>query len=199
MPDITDLVADGELLQRSGSTVVGYDPASAGGGSTSDPLGFGFPMTAATLIGGGVDGSTVFANRAWYARVIGGGTISAIGLHVATSSGNICVGVYSPSGTGRAALPGTQKATSGSVACPSSGFATVALTSSIALDPGDFLALVADNTTATFRQARVTGGGSSNLYAGINYLSTGAEMPLPATAGAMTAAADRVFALVGIT
>lgn len=101
--------------------------------------------------------AAVAANRLTYARVAQGGLITGIRLEVGTSSGNISVAVYSPTGSGAAGAPGVRKSTSGSVACPSAGVVTVALPAAVQVEPGDFFALTCDNGTATFRRVTVSG------------------------------------------
>lgn len=133
-------------------------------------------------------GSVVTANRAYYVRatnmlktVTG---VSQLVLMVANSSGNICVGVYANSGSGRAARPTTRKATTGAIACPGIGVATVSLGSTISIDPGDWLALSCDNTTATFAR------GSSIVTAqdGLTHAQAAAH-PLPSSVGTLIAGA----------
>jgi hypothetical protein len=139
------------------------------------------------------------ANNIFYYRVAEGGNISAIRLRVGTQSGNICVGVYRASGSGLSAVPGARAATSGSVACPATGDADVSLTASVVVNPGDFLAIQADNTTATF--ARAGGGvasGATSLMAGLAYREAAAGLPLPAAAGSVEASDLRFFVLVGV-
>jgi hypothetical protein len=155
-------------------------------------------MSAGALFGGGIDGGVTGVNIAWYPRVIGGGTITKIGLHVAIQSGNICVGVFSPSGSGRSAVPGARKGTSGSVACPAVGYQEVSLGGSVVVAPGDFFYLGADNTSCSFRQARTSAGTASSLYTGINYNTSPGEFPAALTAGPVAAAADRLFCLIGV-
>jgi hypothetical protein len=125
--------------------------------------------------------SALNANQAIYMRVTGSGYISKIGLHVGTSSGNVCVGVYSNNTSGgTAARPAARKATSGSVACPAAGYAEVALTSSVYVQEGDWLAIVADNATATFYRSNAAGFGSS-LSLGLSHFQSTA-FPLPSSA-----------------
>lgn len=140
--------------------------------------------------------SALNANQAVYMRCKGRGYISKIAVHIAASSGNICVGVYKNNGsTGDLARPGAQKATSGSVACPAIGVANVALTSSVYVDEGDWLALVADNATATFYRSNTAGFGSA-LGNGLSHHQSTA-FPLPASATPLTGTLFSVL-LVGI-
>ncbi|NUR79681.1 MAG: hypothetical protein HOQ21_04450 [Dermatophilaceae bacterium] len=128
--------------------------------------------------------SALNANQAVYMRVRGSGYISKIGMHVGTSSGNICVGVYANSGAGSSAAPSTRKGTSGSVACPVAGYAEVPLTAPVWCADGDWIALVADNATATFYRGGAAGFASSLAKGRTNFQST--AFPLPATAASGT-------------
>lgn len=142
------------------------------------------PFTAGTSV------SALPANRAYYARTVNGGTISGLQVDIGVSSGNACVGVYRSSGTGIAARPGTRIATSGSVPCPAVGVQTIALTASVAVLPGDWLALVFDNGTATVRRI-LNAATNSAALAG----QQDAAFPLPATAAAV--GSGNVVMLVG--
>lgn len=120
----------------------------------------GTPMTFDPRLNGTSLAGVGAANRALFARTANGGTITGITIEVGTSSGNISVAVYRNTGSGSAARPGTRVATSGAVACPATGAQTVALGSTVTVQPGDWLALSADNNTATFR--RLLGGQTSS-------------------------------------
>jgi hypothetical protein len=145
------------------------------------------------LLGAGVAVAMAATNNAIFERIELGerAVISKIGLIVGTASGNISVGVYSNNGSpGTNAAPATRKATSGAVACPAAGYQEIALTTAVALEDGDWLALSADNTTATFRamaatQALAAAKGLSGLQATAH--------PLPATAVATFGSVNSVF------
>ena len=47
-------------------------------------------------------------NVCWYGRVIGGGTVNSLAIHVGVQSGNVCVAIYANSGFGQSAVPGTR-------------------------------------------------------------------------------------------
>jgi hypothetical protein len=145
------------------------------------------PQTAT----GGVTIGT--ANTTRFYRVIEGGTISKIRINVVVQSGNIAVAVYSNSGSGLAATPGTRLATSGSVACPAAGINDVSLGSTVTVAIGDWLAIGADNTTATFYGSN--GGGDGNLSAG--QIGTHAAFP-PATSPSLTYQNNRLISLIGV-
>lgn len=157
---------------------------------------FGYPMTVDTINVRGTDAAALAANRGLYQRVRDGGAISSIGLQVTTSSGNISVAAYRNSGSGRNAVPGTRLATSGAVACPSAGFAAVALGDSVDLLPGDWLFLSADNGTAAFR-CTLAGLVASSLGAGRTYYQDAAH-PAPAAPASLIAAVGGSIALVGV-
>lgn len=163
----------------------------------NDPLGWGVPVTSALLCGNMSVGSIAANNYNWFSRVIGGGTITKIGIVVGTQSGNICVGVVRPTGTGTAAVPVTRLATSGSVSCPATGYQEVSLGGSVTVKPGDYFVLTADNTTATFQRG-VLFSGSSNIFRGSNYVSSTDGFPIAATITGAVAAGDRSFAMVGV-
>ena len=158
---LTDLLGDGNATSEPSGILASHDPRMATGG---------------------VNIGT--ANQTHYYRITGVGvtggaqTISKIGLEVTTSSGNICVSVYASSGTGRDAVPGARKATSGSVACPSAGYAEVTLDAPVTVAPGDWLAIACDNGTAQFAGY---GGRQNNVVKGFAAYQNSA-FPSPATA-----------------
>ena len=113
------------------------------------------------------------ANRAVYApcSLQAAATITGVRLLVGTQSGNICVGLYDSSGS--------RVATSGSVACPASGLASVSFTGNYSASAGRFyLALAADNTTATFGWCESAAGASGPATS----RHEASAFPLPATA-----------------
>ena len=140
----------------------------------------GVLLTIDPRVGGGA-ATWPAANRCAFVRLRDGGPINAVGFEVAVSSGNVSVAAYSNTGTGRAAAPGPRLATSGSVACPAAGFATVALGSTISVEAGDWLALSVDNVTASI--VRNTAG-SANLVAGLaGYQASAFPCPTTPTIG----------------
>lgn len=115
-------------------------------------------------------GSLQSNNRAWLRQVVVTRpiTISAMGCMVNANSGNICMGIYDEAGI--------LLATTGSVACPTDAGDgnRVNLTSPVILNRGVYyLALVADNTTATFYLSATktwqATGGSSMYYVDNNF------------------------------
>jgi len=135
------------------------------------------------------------ANTALYYRVRDGGTISKVALEVTTSSGNISVGVYANSGSGRSAAPSALKVSSGALACPAIGVQEIALTAAIRVEPGDWLAISADNATAAFRST-ITAEETTALGNGLCYKQATAH-PLPSTPASLTAITGRNILLVG--
>lgn len=81
-------------------------------------------------------------------------TIDAIGLEVVASTGNIAVGIFRNSGTGRSAVPAaTPVAYSTVAACPAAGYHEIALNTAIEPEPDDWYAIFISSATATFRCA----------------------------------------------
>lgn len=169
-------------------------------GRAKYPLGFPYNVHPLLTQSNGTQ-DVVAADRALFYRVLEPGTISKIAIQVHTSSGNICVGVYANSGSGRSSQPGTRKATSGAVACPSAGHAEVSLGGSVGVEAGDWFAISADNTTAKFRGPDNDAGGAGSSYD----IARGSAMyqvsahPLPATASPSAAGmVGRTVTMVGV-
>lgn len=135
---------------------------------------------SATAVGGG-------ANRGQFQAVYVPQTVVMTGIrYVCTvSSGNIDVGVYDSSGN--------RLASSGSTASPGTDRQTINFSSSVALAPGTYwLALSADNTTATFaRSAGVTADGV------VGYCVVTSAFPLPSSVTLNTGSGNGI-ALAGI-
>jgi hypothetical protein len=126
-----------------------------------------------------VTGSGVWptANRGLFSRAVGKASISNIGMRVTTASGNISVGLYVNSGSGRTAVPGTRVATSGAVACPIAGDATVSIGATVAVTHGShWFGMSCDNTTAAFIEH--TGGNVQSIAQGWMGFMAGAH-PIP--------------------
>lgn len=145
---------------------------------------------AATMPPHSVSTSTAVAvaNRCQFVRSTGrkyGAT--QLQIWVGTASGNISVAVYASSGIGDAAVPTDRKATTGAIACPAAGLAVVTLTTAVDVDPGDFMAISADNTVATF------GRSASGITAqGVCWRMDTAH-PAPAAAGSLFADASGFY------
>ena len=181
------------LRVNAGATALEYaDPPSSSGGN--DPLGFGFPFTADPGLAN-ASGQAVNMNVTRYMRVIGGGAITKVGMHITASSGNISVAHYSPSGSGRSAVPGTRVATTGAIASPGTGWREIALATT--LSPGDFLAVSADNNTFAILAAGGFFSAASAIAAGRNY-AQGSAHPAPSPAGTVDAGNPITYILVGV-
>lgn len=158
---------------------------------------FGFPYTVDPGIVRATDNMPVpAANAAIYLRVQDGGPVSKIGLKIGTQGSNISVAVYRNSGKGRNAVPGTRLATSGSVTCPVAGYAEVALDKAVYLHVGDWIAVSADTTVATFGSL-LAAGADHNIGKGRQYRQATAH-PLPATPSGLVATVGYALVLVGV-
>jgi hypothetical protein len=156
------------------------------GGDLATDLGYGF---ASNYVGIPVSSATTWAssNQAAYYRVYGAGTFTKIAVHVTTSSGNVSFAVYSRSGSGRSAVPGTRLVTTGAIACPAIGYQEVSLGGSVTVAPGDFIAMSCDNTTAAFQ---IVGGSITDMAKGMAYQQATAH-PAPSTPASLTASFSR--------
>jgi hypothetical protein len=163
-----------------------------GAASSADPQGFGLPYTVDPRARQGANALTI--NSVHYGRCLGGGSITKVSIRIAASSGNIAVAAYDNTGTGRSAVPNTRQANSGSVACPAIGSADVSLGSTVAFIPGWWLALWANNSTATFDRVGTTL--DVGYIAGLQCNEIAAGGP-PATA-APSSAQSNGFVLVGV-
>ena len=159
---------------------------------------FGFPSSIDPGIVRGTDAQGIgTANRAIWYRCADGGTVTAIGFQVVVTGGNMSVGFYSNSGTGRSAAPGAPIAVTASTAVPAVGYQTISLGGTFTVLPGDWIAIAADSTTPTFR-ATITGTAAvTALGAGRLYLKD-TSFPLPnATLTGLSAALGAGIVLVG--
>ena len=135
-----------------------------------DPLHLGFVLTMPCL-NAGAAGAWPVANAARFVRAFAAGTITKVGLHVGTASGNVSVAVFRSGGAGRLARPtGAPVAASGAVACPAAGYAEIALGSAVKVEAGDWIGLSCDNTTATFMSL---GGSATPLMLGVGFGKNG--------------------------
>lgn len=135
------------------------------------------------------------ANTIWYYRVAEGGTISKVRLHIVTNSGNVCVAAYANNGSGLSAAPtGGLLASSGSVTPGGTGAQDISLGQSVTLQPGDWIAVGWDNTTAT--AYGLTGAGASSMLGG--EVCSQAVFPAPAIPSSLTIQNNRMFAFVGV-
>lgn len=136
------------------------------------------------------------ANNAFYMlAAVGAASVSSIEIYVGTSSGNISVGIFGSTGTLRSRRPNSRRATSGAVACPAAGYASISLGATISVTAGsDWFGLSTDNSTATFRSAAALPY-DAFLLGRQGYQNTG--HPLPATASTGTNAGGRFFSMMG--
>jgi hypothetical protein len=159
-----------------------------------DPLGLGYVATTTAFVFTGAQ-TWQTANDARFVRVLAGGTISKVGLQVEVSSGNISVGVFRKTGAGRTAGPGSRVATSGAVACPAVGYAEVSLGASVDVEPGDYLALSCDNTTASFMSTNP--GVSRDVHRPFFHVQSNAH-PVPSAASGTFGSISKMPLLVGV-
>lgn len=137
------------------------------------------------------------ANRAYMMRVKQSGYITKIGFEVGVASGNIDVGVYrsSPGENGLSARPLTRVASSGSVALSATGYVEVPLTTPITVQPGDWLAVALDNTTATLRATSASHVADPLMTGLVQYKNS--AFPLLATFGSAGLTDKCVYVLMG--
>lgn len=174
-------IVDADVSAISESKVTNLTTDLTAKAVKTDPVGIGIVYTIDPRHNTAVNAFTT-ANRAIYTRAIGGGTITKIGLEVGTASGNISVAVYRNSGSGRSAVPsGSVVLSSGAVACPATGYQEVSLGGSVVVNPGDWLCLTCDNTTATFARATCT---ATAIQSGFLYRQDTAH-PAPGTVGTL--------------
>lgn len=127
-----------------------------------------------------------------YTRLITWGNPAPnVTVNIANSSGNICIALYAPSSTGG---PGTQMATTGSVASPGTGLQTINFTTTVTPGLGWWIAIAADNNSVTFKgfasSATTAPDGDSYCFAAAS------QMPLPSTAPAISASISPNFVLL---
>jgi hypothetical protein len=174
--------------------------AAAGGTGKAADAGHVHPLNDPLQIGVAVDffpgtltqNASVFtANFGCYMKLISGGyAISNLNIFVGASSGNISVAAYTNSGTGMSAAPtGGRLATSGAIACPAGGSAAVSLGSTVTPNLGDWVALSADNTTATFTRVQNSATTGSLLLPGFGSRQASAH-PLPSTPSSLASDAS---------
>lgn len=184
-------------MQRIRVTPAAPTAASVGAAALLDPLGFGAPFTVHPSQCG-TDVALGGVRRVNYWRVYNGGSISKMRFRDGVASGNMNIGVYRSSGTGSAAVPGTLLTSTGSIAVPTAGTNEVALGATVTVNPGDWFAIVADNTTATFRATASLSNGAT-LTNGFSAFEDIGSMVLPATATPNAAGgAVGIVCLIGV-
>ena len=120
------------------------------------------------------------ALRAYFYRVQSAAAISALGVDIGVQSGNILAAVYTNNGLqGRNAAPSSLIASTGSLACPAVGKASLSLGGTFGVAAGDWIMLAADNITVKFRTigaAGVSGGSQGRVgYAVLGSLAAPAS------------------------
>lgn len=146
--------------------------------SAHDPIGWGMPVSIDPILGEGAIAVSA-ANFAHYFRARGGGSIRKMCCEVVVSSGAMSLGVVrGPKGRN---MPTVRTATTGAVATPAAGVVEIDLTAAVVVDGRfDWLAISADNNTATFRRAYASSLGTSNLATGF-VGRQGTAHPIPAS------------------
>ena len=196
--DVDDIILnknDGYWKRWNGSAWVTLGPQAPI--DLRDPLGHGLIYTVDPAACDQVAGWPV-ANRAVAQRVIGGGTITKLGIHVHASSGNISLAIFRANGAGRATgVLTTQVVTTGAIACPPVGYAEVSLGGSYVINPGDWIVMSCDNTTASFRAASNSNYDTSPLHLGRSSLANSAH-PVPSVFGTSVGSYQKGFLIVGV-
>lgn len=188
--------SDDLIYQSNGASWSTWADVSGTGGAADpeDPFSFGYPFTADPGLANS-GGATVAQNVCRYMRVIGGGAITKVGMHITTSNGNISVAHYSNSGSGRSSVPATRVATTGAIASPGTGYQEVNL--STTLSPGDWLAISTDSASFALLKAGGFAASASALAAGRAYAQTSAH-PCPSPAGTLDAGNPILCILIGV-
>jgi len=160
-------------------------PAGTGGGS------IGFPYTArGDVAQAGSAGFPDGPNRAIYMRLLDGGAVTYLWYQVTAASGNIALGLYTSTGTGRQAVPGTRYANTGAIPCPAGGQIQTTIAGTTVAQ-GDWMGMSCDNTAATFLMTNNTGQ-NNGLGKGFNmYQATG--HPLPDTPSGLAVGSGRTY------
>jgi len=167
-------------IGTTSTTAAAGDHTHAGGGVPGVAMGFPYTYRADTAQAGSA-GIPDGVNRACYIRMIDGGAVTYLWYQVSVAAGNISVGLYASSGTGRQAVPGNRYATTGAIACPAAGQIQTTI-AGVTVAPGDWIALSSDSTTCTFLMTNNTAQNNS-IAKGVNYYQASAH-PLPTTAAA---------------
>jgi hypothetical protein len=168
------------VIGTTSTTAAAGDHTHAGGGVPGVAMGFPYTYRADTAQAGSA-GIPDGPNRACFIRMLDGGAVTYLWYQVSVTGGNISVGLYASSGTGRQAVPGNRYATSGAIACPAAGQIQTTI-AGVTVAPGDWIALSSDSTTCTFLMTNNTAQNNA-LAKGINYYQASAH-PLPTTAAA---------------
>jgi len=101
-------------------------------------------------------------------------TVNRIKIRIGTSSGNIDVGIYD--------RDGNRVVSTGSIACPAAGYATITIASTV-LNPGIYyFAISCDNNTATFYRVDISCGSRHSFWQG-NAFPLPSKMSISGEAG----------------
>lgn len=113
-------------------------------------------------------------------------TITGLRIHVGSSNGNVCVGLYDSAGN--------RVATSGTVATPAAGRQAVAFTSSYAASAGRYwMALQASSSTATFS---VLDDNTNAIVATCQFQDAALPLPASTTFAGETARAPNIIGMI---
>lgn len=165
---------------------------------TYDPLMLGAAFSFPPLANDPTVRAVNTVSEAVYVRLVGAGTFANVAIRVGTASGNICAGVYLDTIVGGVHQPGARVATTGSVACPASGSATIALDGSVTVTHGShWFAFSADNVTATFVVQNALPMTEIVIFPGNCYVQATA-FPLPNPAASLSAAGRRFPLMRGV-
>jgi hypothetical protein len=131
------------VLTSNGTGAAPTFQAASGGGFTQKVVNVSF----FGLTGNGSSGGAVANNDAYYMPidVMGDMTVTKISLYIATSSGNIDVGLYNSSGT--------KLQSTGSMSSPGTGVQIITISSTAITAGQHYLAIAADNTTFKWGQS----------------------------------------------
>lgn len=153
--------------------------------STASPDGmYDFPYTVDPRTGGGY--TSVTANNIYYYRIQGAGTIAGLALHIGTSDSgqSINLGIYTNTGSGRNAKPGSLVAGSTTTIAltAATGYYSANFAGSLAVTHGQWVAFSSTSAVATYlRPAPNTG---TALTAGLAWYQSGGPT-LPSTPGTL--------------
>jgi hypothetical protein len=148
-----------------------------------DPLGIGYASTFLPMAFG--NQATFTTNRAGFAKFISGGLINFLRYNVFTQSGNICFAIYDNLGDGDAARPNNRLWTSGSFACPTATFQSLAVSPGIVVRARQhWLGFAADNATVSMYQMNTAQQNIPAVAGWGHYKDT--AFPLPDPAGSVS-------------
>lgn len=138
------------------------------------------------------------AGQAVFLRNLGSGTIVAVRFNVAAQDGQLCIGIYSSSGTGTAARPSTRLAWTAAQNCPAVGDAILYFDVPVTVGDDHWWAVACSSTSAELAGWSVGGLRASSLFAGTMHYQSSA-FPLPATTSLTNYGGPGFPQLVGIS